>query len=211
MTNTIERVFLDLDDTLNSYTLYVLGLLGANIGPFDYHKYPPVGYDIVTALNVLTGRKLTAAEFWSNIPREYWSQAPRAREFDTIVKFCERLVGLENTYILTSPTLCPESCAGKLEWIQREWPKPRNYFLGPAKSVIARPGYLLIDDISRHLDPWAAAGGDIISIPRPWNDYNDFSSKDFGLKWCSDTRLVYRGDTHETRISATGSHLQQQV
>jgi hypothetical protein len=167
----ISKIFLDLDDTLNSFTMFVLGKMGADVGPYDYHRFPDVGYDIVAALKVLTGRDMTPAEFWTSIPREFWSQAPRSLEFDSILGHCDKEVGLENTFILTSPTLCPESCAGKLEWIQREMPREmqRNFFIGPRKDVIAKRDYLLIDDAMRHLDAWKQAGGQTIVIPRPWN------------------------------------------
>lgn len=168
----ISKVFLDLDDTLNSFTLFVLGQMGADIGPYEYHRYPDVGYDVIKALAVMTGQELTPADFWGHIPREIWANAPRSPEFDRIVTYCEELVGLDNTYILTSPTLCPESCAGKLVWIQREWPCPRNFFIGPHKGVIARPDYLLIDDSMRHIDSWNAAGGQTLVMPRPWNCSN---------------------------------------
>lgn len=168
----IKRVYLDLDDTLNSFTLYVLNKLGCPIGPFDYDLFPSVGYDIVGAYNTFfPAERMTSDEFWRSVTRGMWAYAPKSPQFNAILAFADELVGLKNTYLTTAPTRCPESCAGKLVWIQEVLPPVmhRNYVISPAKHLLAAPDSLLIDDNDRYDKSFHEHGGHTILVPRPWN------------------------------------------
>jgi 5'(3')-deoxyribonucleotidase len=82
-----------------------------------------------------------------------------------------RLVGQENVCIATSPTKCPESLAGKLDWIHRVMPPwmHRQYAITPRKHLLARPDALLIDDVEANIERFEAGGGRGVLVPRPWN------------------------------------------
>jgi 5'(3')-deoxyribonucleotidase len=85
---------------------------------------------------------------------------------------CAKAVGRENVCIATSPTKCPESLAGKLEWIHDHFPEwmHRQYAITPRKHLFARPDSLLIDDYSENVERFKAHSGHAILVPRPWND-----------------------------------------
>ena len=87
---------------------------------------------------------------------------------------CAEAVGRENVCITTSPTKCPESLAGKLEWIHGHFPEwmHRQYAITPRKHLFARADSLLIDDHSENIERFEAHGGHAILVPRPWNPYH---------------------------------------
>lgn len=167
----IKRILLDLDDTCNSFTMHILGRLGLPVGPYDYDKFPDVGYDIVKAWHVLGGEPMTEVEFWESITREMWSTLPASPEFDRLFGLCRSLVGDENICILTSPTKDPDSLAGKLEWIHEQFPSwmHRQFLIGPTKHFCAHPEALLIDDNDEKVNKFRKHGGRALLVPRPWN------------------------------------------
>lgn len=179
----IRRIFLDLDDTLNSFTMYVLGRMGCRVGHYDYHLFPQdCGYDILGAYNRLRAEvfpELTKPQFWNSITRDVWASAPKSQEFDFILNRAESLVGRDNVCILTSPTIDPDSLAGKLEWIHKFLPHRlhRQFLVGPCKHFCARPDSLLIDDSDDKCDKFRAAGGHAILVPRPWNSLRDTNTR----------------------------------
>jgi hypothetical protein len=180
----IRNIFLDLDDTLNSLTLHILGTVcGLDIGTYDYDRFPTdVGYDIIAAYDRLKAPHFptyTVEQFWENVPRIAWSHTPRAREFDFLLDNALDLVGRENICLLTSPTKDPESLAGKLEWIHLNLPSwmHRQYLVGPRKHFCARPDSLLIDDSDDNVKKFREHGGNAILVPRPWNSLHGTDTK----------------------------------
>lgn len=178
-TDHIDKIFIDLDDVLNSFTLWVLSeVFKCGITPFDYDKYPiEAGYEIEEALRILRGdkEKLPPPQFWNAVTREIWANAPRSRECDSILAHCELLVGRENIYIATSPTKCPEAHAGKIEWITNNLPEwlHRQYFITPRKWILAKSGSLLIDDCEKNCKLFEDNSGKSLLVPRPWNIFKD--------------------------------------
>jgi hypothetical protein len=186
----IRRVFLDVDDTLNSFTLNVLRQFGCQIGDFDYHLFPDVGYDILTAYHLLKpadAPELSKTQFWNKIKRETWATCPKSPQFGLILGFAEQLVGQENVCILTAPTIDPDSLAGKLEWIQATLPRwlHRQFLVGPPKHFCARPDSLLIDDNDDKVDRFRECGGQAFLVPRPWNSARDIDTTEALLEFFS--------------------------
>lgn len=182
----IRHVFLDIDDTLNSLTLHILGAVhGVDIGTYDYDRFPiEVGYDIIAAYEKLKPfdyQTHTIQSFWNAVPREAWAKTPRSPEFDFLLKHSVELVGRENVCLLTSPTKDPECLAGKLEWIHDTMPAwmHRQYLIGPRKHFCARPDSLLIDDSDENVNKFREAGGNAILVPRPWNSLHGTSTKTY--------------------------------
>lgn len=175
-TPTIKRIAIDLDDTSNSLTMYLLGKrFGCDVGPFDYHKFPTeVGYDIIAAYERLKPPGAPVYDipgFWNQVQREDWSSTPVSPEFQLIFDFAKEVVKPEDIFILTSPTKDPNSLAGKLEWIHAHFPAfmHRQYLVGPRKHFCARPDTLLIDDSDEQVNNFREHGGQAILVPRPWN------------------------------------------
>ena len=184
----IERIVLDLDDTLNSLTMHLLGAYGAKCGPMDYDKYPTeVGYDIVAAWSQMTGEDpIPVPEWWEKVSRRMWAIAPKSEQF-WLLDNCARLVGRENVQIATAPTKCGDCLAGKYDWMDKNLPSwcQRQYSVTPRKEWLAQPGVLLIDDSAENCMNFiykkdkSLTGGCALLVPRPWNwayheDTNDW-------------------------------------
>jgi hypothetical protein len=182
------RIFLDLDDVLNQFTLYALQSVGCPVGPYEYNKFKPKwGRDIVAAANALHETKnFTVDSFWGAIDRDVWATTPRSQEANSLLHLCVELAGKENVFILSTPTLDPDCLAGKLEWIHAEMPKwiHRQYSISPRKWVCASPEAVLIDDSDENIDQWRGACGVGIVMPRPWNKLHEYTSHAY--EWVQD-------------------------
>lgn len=167
----IERIFLDVDGVLNHFSTYVLNRLGAPIEVGQYDKYPVQCEDIVDAYAVLTGTRISKTAFWSQITQDMWAMCPRSEEFLFLIERSLRIVGRDNVFILTAPTLDPLCVAGKVQWLQAHLPRElqRNFLIGPHKHICAKPGHLLVDDFDKNVNAFRAEGGQALLVPRPWN------------------------------------------
>jgi 5'(3')-deoxyribonucleotidase len=169
----IEKIFIDLDDVLNDFTLYALGRMGCPVEPADYCAYDPGwGWDIVRAYNSFFANDvIDERTFWEELPKDVWSRAPKSAICETILGFAEMLVGTSNVCILTSPTLDPLCAAGKMVWIKRNLPVRlhRRFAICPCKDMCASPNALLIDDSDKNIEAFHHEGGHTILVPRPWN------------------------------------------
>lgn len=167
------RIFLDLDDVCNRFTMYALRMVGCPVDSWSYRDFNPEwGWDIVKAANTLhPTRRFTVADFWNSIGREVWANVHVSEEFIHLLADGIAYVGIENVCILSCPTLDPDCLAGKVEWIHSHVPKPmqRQYLIGPRKHFCARPDALLIDDSDANVQAFRQHGGQAILMPRPWN------------------------------------------
>jgi len=174
--NVIKTIVLDIDDTLNSLTLTIMGsIFGCPVGPYDYNRFPvEVGYDIIAAVNQMLGLEgddqWQLEDFWNKIPRHLWATAPLASECQFLLERSAQLVGHENVFLASTPTKCPEAHAGKVEWITTYLPKwiHRQYFITPRKWMLANEESLLIDDHDVNIEKFKVKGQGLI-VPRPWN------------------------------------------
>jgi len=172
MATEINRIVLDLDDTLNSFTMHLLDRLGCGVGPFEYHKFPTeCGYDIIGAWSTLTGRpRVEVPMFWEWVTQRMWADAPRSNQF-WLLEAAADFVGAENVLIATVPTKSAGCLAGKYQWIEEHLPDwaQRQYSITPRKHWNAQPGTLLIDDSHSNCDKFVKCGGHSLIVPRPWN------------------------------------------
>lgn len=174
----LERIFVDVDDTLNQFTMHTLLLMGCpanSVYPVD------VGYDIVAACNRLQAHQRGKHEFWAMLPEEVWSEAPPTPECSWLLDECAEVVGQENVFLCTSATLAPSSVSGKLKWIQRHLPTwiHRQYLITPHKYLLARVGTLLIDDSHDQCLNFTRHGGETIVVPRPWNPNHTWNTEEY--------------------------------
>ena len=172
----ITKVFLDLDDTLNAFTMSALAEVGCPVGPFDFDKFDPSwGMDIVRAANMLHGSRIfSKQEFWNSLSHKFWRSLPISEECQEISDACANFVGRENVCILTAfyPDFeQPYVASAKSEWIRDLLPPwmHKNFLIGPNKTPCASPNALLIDDSDKNVDAFRAASGQAILVPRPWN------------------------------------------
>ena len=181
----IDRIFLDLDDTLNEFTPDALKALGCDCQ--TYADYPAhCGYNIMAAA-AYYGLHAEKKTFWDSIPRSVWAKSTKSEECDWLVEMCAKAVGKKSVFIATSPTKDPDCLAGKLEWIVNNLPEwiHRQYVITPRKWLLAGPTALLIDDSVEKLEEFNAHNGVTICFPRPWNwrygcDIQDHLAKRLG-------------------------------
>jgi 5'(3')-deoxyribonucleotidase len=174
MKTRISRVFLDLDDVLNTFTMYALHRMKCGCSSVDYSEYPiGLGWDIAGAANAMLGEKKykSREDFFNALPPSVWRLVPRSPEFGYLLHRSIKLVGQDNVFILTKPTEDPACAAGKVAWIQGGCPAwlHNQYLIGLPKHVCAQPGALLIDDNMENVYEFRSAGGEAIVFPRPWN------------------------------------------
>ena len=112
-------------------------------------------------------------QLWKRIDQEgfkFWADLkpyPWAKE---LVALLQRL---DNFCILSSPSHDPRSASGKMRALQKFFNNRnfRDYFFGPNKHLLSRPGTILIDDREKKIDAWNGVKEPGIGIlfPREWN------------------------------------------
>jgi 5'(3')-deoxyribonucleotidase len=174
----IAKIFIDMDDVLNHFTMYALNHLGCNVSDGEYEKYKPEwGWDIVRAANEIEKDlpyhhgTLCPEVFWSNFDREFWASAPVSMDGLLVLAASINAVGRENVFILSRPT-GDEACReGKHDWVHNKMPKCLHdkLILANDKTACASPTSLLIDDNEKNCEDFKRAGGFAVLYPRPWN------------------------------------------
>lgn len=123
--------------------------------------WEPGSYDIAKAFNIEPSR------FWARINSyEFWSTLPKTDFADDLFNL---LQGKEY-FIITSPTLDPQSLAGKYQWIKNHYPKLRcKVLVGACKQYCADSNTVLIDDSDEKIQKFISYGGHGILVPQIWN------------------------------------------
>ena len=169
------KIFLDLDDVLNAFTLSALAEVGCPVEAFDFDKYDHEwGYDIVAAANALHHeRSFTEETFWGALSTESWINMPKSQECNWLLDMCASLVGRGNVFVLTAaPSKVGDFVASaKVTWIRQNLPDwlQEQYLIGTCKQACASPEAILIDDTDKNINAFRRAGGRAILVPRPWN------------------------------------------
>lgn len=167
---SIRRIFLDLDDVLNTFTRSVLTYVGV---PEDVEH--PGDWHMATAANKMLGyeRFKSNSEFWRFIDRNVWATIPRSDDFDWLLSASKQMVGSPNVWVLTSPVNNADCLAGKHDWMKGNLPTwlygKRQYVISSHKELLARPDVLLIDDADDNVNKFVEHGGQAILVPQPWN------------------------------------------
>ena len=175
----INRIFLDLDDVCNMFTMHALKRLGCPVEADQLEAFDPAwGFDLARAASALhPEREFTPQELWAQLKGpSVWADAPESPEFRPLLAICKAIVGLENTYFLTTPVDDPHCSQGKHQWILEHAPEEmhRNFFITPNKQLLARPECLLIDDSDSNIEAFRGCDGEAITLPRPWNSKHEF-------------------------------------
>lgn len=181
----ISHIFLDLDDTLNKFTMQALMEVGCTVDRNDpFTSFNPAWkFNIIQAANALQHNTFfTPTSFWKSLQRDFWATLPRSSEFNILLGKALTLVDRKNISILTCPVEDPDCLAGKLEWIQYYLPAwlHRQYIMTPQKHLLAHcPGALLIDDCDKNIDLFRLHGGQAILVPRPWNSLHGINGEEY--------------------------------
>lgn len=131
------------------------------------HGQPPV-YD---CWNYFEKWGISEDEFWAPINaagRDFWANLDDCPGADELIAEVSRID--PEFHICTKPSHDPMCMAGKLDWIKRKFGSQfRRYIFTPNKSLLSRPGRMLVDDSDENITEWAGGGGDYALVPQPWN------------------------------------------
>jgi 5'(3')-deoxyribonucleotidase len=154
-----RQVYIDLDDTIAAWEEAAARAHGV-----DAAKLPPPGSPGKAFADMLG---MSASQFWAKLnSHEFWAAIPRTDFAHDLVALAVRLAGDGNVCLLTRPTLSPYSASGKVEWIQREFPKlSRSYSITIEKFRLCRPGDVLVDDSQDNVAEWIDCGGVGVLVP----------------------------------------------
>jgi 5'(3')-deoxyribonucleotidase len=125
------------------------------------------GYEKLTDISTNHANEQGKTEFWNLFRKsleekglteyDYWVNLPWMPDGHILWKFIKPY----SPYILTAPSLDPESKQGKREWVERELPEAKNIYFRKAerKPEFAGKNKILIDDRKDTTDAWTANGG----------------------------------------------------
>jgi len=162
----INKVFLDLDNTLLDFNGAVYSLFGLRR---EQVEEPTEWHGIHKSLSEALGRVVTEAELWARVAdagEDWWANLEWLPGSDDMVGQIKRL-GLE-IFVCSSTGWIPSSATGKLRWVARNIPSCET-FLCRNKHFLAAPDRLLIDDAPHQVESFRKAGGKAICYPQPWN------------------------------------------
>lgn len=176
--NKNKIIFLDLDGVLVNFVKGSLAELNVDIKDIEI---PARQYDMTKWGNI--GVK-NQEEFWQIIDKkgaEFWAGLEKYPWADELVDYC---LSKAKVFFLTSPARNPLCSAGKMEWIQKYYPKlRRNVVLTPAKYLCANKNALLIDDSEHKIFPFKNAGGNICIFPQLWNSNFGYPTHENKMKF----------------------------
>lgn len=158
----IETVFLDMDGVLTDFVGGVCRALGKT-NPYPKETRDYTFWNAWPDISTKDVNAYCTFDFWQNLEWVYDGR--------DILKAIMDTLGLGGIYLLTKPMPNPESPTGKWLWIYDNLPVylERTIITQAPKSLLARPGTLLIDDNDENIDEFIAAGGEGTLVPRPWN------------------------------------------
>lgn len=131
------------------------------------HRYPnwPHTYDLSVALrksqdDIWSHPSVRGSEFWATLPKHDWA--------DDLVRVCLELFP-DRVSFLSQCVRDPWCAAGKVRWFQEHYPGV-PYLVGTEKVLVARPGFVLVDDYQKNIREWNKRGGTGVLFPAPWNE-----------------------------------------
>ncbi len=173
----VRRIFLDLDDVLNKFTMPALAHIRCPVNPDSFYDFPvKCGFDIIKAANTFFQEDpkhfFFRDEFWSLFGESFWANLPVSNEADDFVNLAIAAVGSKNVYVLTAATGIAGCLEGKRKWVMKNlgssWlPK----LITCTDKFVCAHDSLLIDDSQANVEAFATAGGSAITVPRPWNPF----------------------------------------
>lgn len=162
----LKRILLDMDGVLCRF----------HEAAMRFHGVPtccyPLGVDSIqeACQRLKPDFNLSNRQFWEPFGFDFWAGLEPCPGHEKIVERACHLVGLENVFICTIPTLGTECAAGKIAWINEHLPQfKRQFIICTKKYPLAQPGVLLVDDRVSNCQEFLKHGGEVVLVPRPWN------------------------------------------
>lgn len=153
-------IFMDLDGVLVDLHRALVPLFGDNPQQYRDEDWAKVGH---------WGLSIPKENFWARVRSQgiaWWANLPKLPWTDELWEAALKTGA--DCVVLTTPAPFAESAAGKWQWVQENLHTTRM-LIGQPKEVCSRQGHLLIDDRAGYQERWEAAGGQILSLKRPWN------------------------------------------
>lgn len=171
------KIFLDLDEVLADFVGGACQAWGVSREAVEA-EWPAGEWDIVPPL----GRVLKANDpttdwgedmFWriiSDMGEFFWSKLRPLPWMGEVIDLVRYHAG-DDWLIVTSPSHCPTSYAGKARWVDRYLGRDglRRLVLTTNKPAIGGPGAVLIDDREETVRRFEKVGGRGILFPRLHN------------------------------------------
>lgn len=169
------KVILDIDGVLGNFLKQACKYHGKDYDSM-MQEWDPGNYDC----NKPFGFTEDHAGFWKPFDRAFWAGMEMYEGASAFVNGIEETVGAENICLCTSPSECPQSAAGKMEWIARNFPAyKRRFLIGPAKEFCASNNTVLIDDCGLNVVKFGDAGGSAFLFPALWNSLHGMAKRSF--------------------------------
>lgn len=160
------RILLDLDQVLADFVAGAAFRWGLSTA-YLLENWEPGTYPMNAALaRALRLEDVTDEQFWGKINRDagFWSTLAPLPWFKDLTTLVE---GVTNDWhVVSSPSHCETSYAGKVTWLKRAFgPKFNRFALTPHKEIFAQPGVILVDDYEKNCEAFAEAGGQAVLFP----------------------------------------------
>jgi len=151
------KVILDIDGVLANFNKPACEAVGASYPPSTWHWYE----DIPDGFNRVNGI----------CNRSFWADLEWMHDGHDIMRIVTHYFSPHDIYLCTTPMPNSDSASGKVDWVNRHLPayESRLIITTAPKSLLASPDRLLIDDKTKSVNEFRAAGGKAILVPRPWN------------------------------------------
>lgn len=175
----MEKVFIDMDGVLCDF---VAGALKEFDAMHWYDRQPPKCLKFYELLNI------NQYQFWNTINKnpDFWNSLNPYSHVPELMDTLVEKFGIKKLAIATTPVKHEHCYAGKWKWyakhIKPKW--PIEFIPIVDKSILSRPGRLLIDDQDPNIEKWEKAGGHGLLFPQPWNNlYHERLDKSENSKW----------------------------
>jgi len=133
------KIYIDMDGVLTNFDKSFM-ILSNGIPPNEYEN------------------KYGSKEFWNKIDAEginYWTEM----EWMPNAKKLWQFIRPYNPNVLSAPSKNPLCIKGKRIWCTNELKMSTNVIIDKNKQKYATPSSILIDDLSKNINAWKAAGG----------------------------------------------------
>ena len=154
-------IFFDLDGVLANFVAGAFAAHGKSI-PIETVEW---GFPAQLGFEGVNDPK-----FWEPFGHSFWENLAPYDDGLSLLRAAEGLIGPDQIGLLSSPCDTAGCVDGKRAWVGRYLPcYRRRLFLGSAKELFAGRNKVLVDDHDPNCEKFAAAGGQVVTPPRPWN------------------------------------------
>lgn len=160
-----KRIYCDCDGVIAGFIEGLFSIYGVK----EYPKDRQMNFDCFSEWGI------DENDFWQNKATvSFWENLPVLDGAHDLIDLCNRAVGINNVFLLTSPGTDSLTSAlatqGKKLWINKHFPQfTKKVIFTTEKYACAGSNNYLIDDSDHNLELFEKGLGDSIRYPRPWN------------------------------------------